>query len=398
MIPRPFLLTLALLAPVAATAQTAPANASAASVAPAASAAPAPGAVFATTPRPRPDGKKWRLGYVESGDYAEYPRTLRSIVQGLQQLGWLTAPDIPADLNGRQMWAFLAEHAQSDTLEFAADAWWQPGNFDAAQRPAVREAVTRRLRERGDLDLIIAMGTWAGQDMAALRAPVPVIVASTSDAVGARIVASAEDSGLDNLHARVQPERYQRQVRLFHEIVPFKTLGLVYDDSPEGRTYAAVPAVAQVAEENGFEIRSCNAVSTNVNAEQAAQNALDCYRQLAGQVDAVYVTVHSGVTPVSVTEIAAVLRDAKTPSFAMLGSAQVQAGLLMSLAQADYSYVGLFHAETIARVFNGAKPRQISQIWVDPAKIALNLDTARRIGFDPPVDILLAADEVYETR
>jgi ABC-type uncharacterized transport system substrate-binding protein len=70
----------------------------------------------------------------------------------------------------------------------------------------------------------------------------------------------------------------------------------------------------------------------------------------------------------------------------------------MSLAQADYSYVGLFYAETIARIFNGARPRQLNQVWIDPAKIALNLETARIIGFDPPVDILLAADEVYEQR
>ena len=71
---------------------------------------------------------------------------------------------------------------------------------------------------------------------------------------------------------------------------------------------------------------------------------------------------------------------------------------LLSLAQADYSYVGLFYAETMARIFNGAKARELSQVWIDPAKIALNLQTARVIGFDPPVDILLAADEVYEAR
>jgi hypothetical protein len=51
----------------------------------------------------------------------------------------------------------------------------------------------------------------------------------------------------------------------------------------------------------------------------------------------------------------------------------------------------------MARIFHGAKPRQLSQLWIDPPKIALNLATARIIGFDPPVDILLAADEVYET-
>jgi ABC-type uncharacterized transport system substrate-binding protein len=96
--------------------------------------------------------------------------------------------------------------------------------------------------------------------------------------------------------------------------------------------------------------------------------------------------------------VAEILRQARVPSFSMLGSEEVKHGLLLSLAQADYSYVGLFYAETMARIFNGAKPRDLSQVWIDPAKIALNLETARVIGFDPPVDILLAADEVYEAQ
>ncbi len=354
--------------------------------------------VFATTPTHRPDGKKWRIGYLESGDYSEYPRTLRVVALGLQQLGWIKIERIPDDLDGYQMWKFLAEHAKSDTLEFVADAWWQPGNFDASKRPAVRQAITDRLRTQHDIDLIIAMGTLAGQDMAALGAPVPTIVGSTSDAVGAKIVKSVEDSGLDNLHARVQPERYQRQVRLFHDIVPFKTLGLVYEDSPEGRTYAAVDAVNQVANELGFSIRSCDARSNGIPREEATANMLRCYSQMDTDVDAVYVTVHRGITPDTVQDVARTLRELKVPSFAMLGSEEVKKGMLMSLSQADYSYVGLFYAETMARIFNGALPRRLSQIWIDPAKIALNLETARIIGFDPPMDILLAADEVYETR
>uniref|UniRef100_UPI0039EEC3A0 ABC transporter substrate-binding protein n=1 Tax=Bordetella sputigena TaxID=1416810 RepID=UPI0039EEC3A0 len=371
----------------------------AAPAAPAAPPAAAPSMqLFPTTLKPRPDGRKWRLGYFESGDYSEYPRTLRVIVAGLQQLGWMTVPAIPEGLSGHQIWQFLADNAHSDVLEFVADAWWQPGNFDASKRPAVRQAIQDRIRQRGDIDLIIAMGTLAGQDMAALGAPVPTVVASTSDAVGAHIVKSAQDSGLDNLHARVQPERYQRQVRLFRDIVPFKTLGLVYDDSPEGRTYAAVDAVEQVARELHFTVRGCNARANGIPQEEATRNALACYREVASQVDAVYVTVHRGITPDSVADVAQILRQAKVPSFSMLGSEEVKKGILMSLAQADYSYVGLFYAETIARIFNGAKPRQLNQIWIDPAKIALNLETARLIGFDPPVDILLAADEVYERR
>ncbi|MCW0208029.1 hypothetical protein AVE30378_03724 [Achromobacter veterisilvae] len=377
------MLCLALLAPAASMAQTA--------------ATPA-AQVFPTKPAAKPDGGKWRIGYFESGDYSEYPRTLRVTVEGLQKLGWLTLPAMPDGLNGRQMWEFLADNARSDTLEFVRDAWWQPGNFDATQRPAVRDAIKQRLSGRRDIDLIIAMGTWAGQDMAAMGTPVPTIVASTSDAIGARIARSAQDSGQDNLHARVQPERYQRQVRLFHEIVPFKRLGLVYEDSPEGRTYSAVEAVEQVAREQHFEVLSCNAPSNGIPAEVATRNAMECYARLAPQVDAAYVTVHRGVTPASIDTVAEILRQARVPSFSMLGSEEVKHGLLLSLAQADYSYVGLFYAETMARIFNGAKPRDLSQVWIDPAKIALNLETARVIGFDPPVDILLAADEVYEAQ
>lgn len=355
--------------------------------------------VFKTTPIKKPDGSRWRLGYVESGEYPDYPATLAAVIQGLQRLGWLTLDaGIPDNLSGQELWIWLSQHTQSRYLEVVQDAWWQPGNFDAEKRAPMRQAIAQRIEQNHDIDLIIAMGTWAGQDMRQIGPPVPTIVGSTSDPLASRIADSATDSGRDNLHTRIEPERYQRQVRLFHEIVPFKELGIVYEDSEAGRSYAAVAAVEQVGQELGFSIQHCHAQSNSITTEQAIANALACYQQLADQnVNAIYVTTHRGVTSASIRSIAHILEEAKIPSFSMAGSSQVKQGILLSLAQADVSYVGLFHAETIARVFNGAKPRQLSQLWVDPPKIALNLGTARIIGFDPPVDILLAADEVYET-
>lgn len=343
----------------------------------------------------RPDGKKWRLGYVDSGDYSEYPRTLKGIVQGLEDLGWLSIPDIPSYLSSEQLWAFIAQHTHSDYIEFVADAWWQPGYAEAPLRPALRQAIISRLSTADDIDLIIAMGTWAAQDMVSLGAPVPTIVASTSDPIGSRIVPSQYDSGLNNLHARVDPERYQRQIKLFHEIIPFKRLGLVYENSAEGEAYSGLRAVKQVAKEAGFELVPCYAASNGVARSEATKNVIDCYRQLATEIDAAYITVHRGVTTDSIKAIAEILSEANVPSFSMLGSTEVQQGILLGLAQADACYVGMFYAETIAQVLNGATPRQLDQIWIEPAKLAINLDTARRIGFDPPVDTLLAADEIF---
>ena len=360
--------------------------------------APAAATPWPTSPVAPTHGGKWRIAYVESGDYAEYPLTLGEIIDGLELLGWLqmTSPR-PDGLSGPELWIWLSKNVRSDWLEFVPDAIFRPGNFDAEQREPMRQAISRRLKEEGDIDLIIAMGTWAGQDLRQLGPPVPTIVGSVSDALGSGIADSLEDSGRDNLHARIEPERYQRQLRLFHEIVGFETLGLVYEDSEAGRTYGAVKAAEQVAAELNFRLEHCHAPSSSIPQERAIKNALECYANLARRhVDAVYVTSHQGVTPRSVRQVADILGQARIPSFAQAGSREVEAGLLMSIAQADLSHVGLFHAETIARVLNGALPRELSQLWVDPPKIALNLSTARRIGFDPPVDILLAADEVYE--
>src|SRR5690606_24119729 len=132
-----------------------------------------------------------------------------------------------------------------------------------------RDMLRTRLRESGDIDLMIAMGTWAGQDLAHEDMSVPTVVASTSDPIASGIIKSAADSGFDHIHAKVEPNRYQRQIRLFHDIVPFSTLGVVYENSPEGRTFAAVAAIEEVASDIGFSVKACHAPFNNVSPQQA---------------------------------------------------------------------------------------------------------------------------------
>jgi hypothetical protein len=41
-------------------------------------------------------------------------------------------------------------------------------------------------------------------------------------------------------------------------------------------------------------------------------------------------------------------------------------------------------------------PGDLPQIFEDPPKISLNLETAKYIGYNPPVEILVAADEIFQ--
>jgi ABC-type uncharacterized transport system substrate-binding protein len=223
------------------------------------------------------------------------------------------------------------------------------------------------------------------------------MVLSVADALAAGIVKSLEDSGYDHIHARVDPFRYERQIRIFYDIIGFQTMGVAYEDSVAGRSYASIDKVEQVAQELGFEIVSCYTKSDIPDQKLAEETVKTCFREIGDKkVEAIYITPQNGINSRSIPELVEILNAYRIPTFSHSGSEEVKAGILMSISKASFKYVGQFYAETLAKILNGAKPRQLEQIFEGPPKIAINLKTAEIIGYDPPVDVLGAADEIYQ--
>ena len=337
-----------------------------------------------------------RIGYYEGGPYNQYTKTLRATVVNLARLGWMEPVEIPEfddPENAKVMWDWLADNVKSRYITFVKEAFWS-ADWEDKPREKTKKACIAYLK-KGKLDLIIAMGTWAGNDLAVPDHKVPTVVMSSSDPLGSGIIKSLEDSGLNQLHARIDPDRYLRQVRLFHDIVGFSRLGIVYEDTVAGRSYAALDDVQKVAQERGFQVVACT-TKLDVNADEAFNNLLACHKQLAGRADAIYMTENGGMQYNKFDQLMAPLWDAKMPSFSQAGSEEVMYGVLLSIAQAGMKYIGEYHAKIMGQILNGAQPRKLSMVFEEPPKIAINLKTAELIDFDPPVDILMAADEIYE--
>ncbi len=353
---------------------------------------------FSARPLPRQDGSLFRIGYLEGGPYVDYQKTLRATVTALVELGWmepLTLPPFKDPNATRPLWEYLVDHAQSKYIRFLKDGYYTSG-WNADLRTQTQERVLARLNGAGDIDLILAMGTWAGQDLANDRHHVPTLVLSTSNPLQAGIIKSAADSGLDHLHAQIDPTRYERQVRLFHDVIGFKRLGIIYEDTPVGRTYAAVDEVEKVAREEGFEVVPYTDAFDIKDLHLAYERLLKGIAVLAPKVDALYLTVNRGIQEDKMQHLLAPVFACKLPTFSQSGSEEVRHGVLMSISQAGFKYVGVFYASTLGKIINGAQPRYLSQIYEEPPKIALNLETAKKIEYNPPFDILLSADEIYE--
>ena len=351
---------------------------------------------FNTTPKTY-KGKVWRIGYYEGGEYIDYQKIFTETVRGLMKLGWIETTVIPPQ-KGEQtkdLWNWLATNAISKYIRFVRDAHYS-ANWDDMLRQKTISKIIKRLNGRHDIDLMIAVGTWAGKDLANETHQTPTMVLSASDAVASGIIKSAEDSGYDHVHACVDPFRYERQVRVFHDIVGFKNLGVAYENTVEGRSYAAVEIIEKVAQERDFKIARCFTKSDIADTGLAEGSVKDCFGKLVQNADAIYVTVQGGVSLKSIPDLVRIANSHGIPTFSQSGSEEVRYGFLMSISQAGFKYIGKFHAETLGKVFNGATPRQLNQVFEEPKKIAINLKTARAVGFDPPIDVLGAADEIYE--
>ncbi len=351
---------------------------------------------FPTTPQLN-NGKKWNIAFVQGGSYTSYQKSLAALTKGLMKLGWIEdapLPKLPHAEDTQYLWQWLATQAESKYLQFIQNAYYS-ADWNDSKRLANKKALIDRLNTTGDIDLIIAMGTWAGQDLANNEHTTPTIIGSTTDPIGSKIIASAEDSGFDHIIAKVDPDRHKRQVRLFHRIFHFEKLGIVYENSSEGMGFSGVDAVYTEAKRLGFDVISCTIPSTGKGKKTQQTALLECYKKIAKQADAVYIVRHPELTPSNLQKILPPLIEQKRPTFTQGLSNEVKNGVLMSISLADFSYIGDFYAQTIAMICNGAKPRQLNQQFQNPPQIAINLKTAQAIGYNPSIDIIGAADEIY---
>lgn len=339
---------------------------------------------------------KWRIGYYQGGDYPIFYHSLKSTVQGLMEIGWIKkvpVPDVGDGSNARVLWQWISENIDSEYLVFKKNAFWS-AQWKTDIREKNKADCCKRLKNK-EVDLMIAMGTWAGKDLANDRHSVPVMVGGAANPIKSGIVKSLENSGFEHVIAHCDPTRYIRQLKLFHSIFKFKNLGVVYDNTESGRTYASIQDIETVSRQNGFNIVRCHAADQNVSRKEAAAQVLECHEKIAPKIDALWIHSHLGYAPEFFPEILKPVFENKVYTWARQGEERVERGVLMSIAKGDYKERGLWYAKTMAKICNGASPQQLDQEFRDPQEISLNLETADIIGWTVPPNLKKVASSIY---
>lgn len=309
-----------------------------------------------------------RVGYLEAGHFWLFERTFQAFRNALQEHG------IRADF--------------PDDARFSPG--WEPENM--ARLPQAAAA----LMQRDDLDLVVGMGTAAMKALlAANNGRTPIMGMGMADPVAAGVVAGPDDSGAENVTCHIVADRWSTMFRVFHDVVGFRTLGILYHDSPEGRVYAALDDARAVASELGFGIAEYGGLSS-AETEAECRAGLDALR--AQGMDAFFIGPLNCFDwqASNVASLLELLNGWGVPTFARDGSDFVRAGALMGFSTWNFGPAGNFLARQAAAVFNGTSPRAIPMLDRVEPTIAINLETAGRIGFIFPLDVLVVSDEIHE--
>ncbi len=279
--------------------------------------------------------------------------------------------------------------------EYPADARLSPG-WQPEQMRRLPE-LAKQLLQRKDLDLVVGMGTAAVKALLAVNdGRTPILGMGMADPIAAGIVKSAEDSGVDNFTCRVAVDRWSSMFRVFYDVVRFHKMGIMFQNSQEGRVYAALGDAQAIATELGFELVLYDGLSSAESTEECHKGLDELHKN---GMDAFFIGPLNcfDIGDAGMAPLLQKLNQWKVPTFARDGSEYVKAGALMGFSTWNFGPSGIALAGQAHAILTGTKPRALPMLDQSEPSIALNLATAKAIGFDFPFDVLVTADELHET-
>jgi outer membrane protein TolC/ABC-type uncharacterized transport system substrate-binding protein len=246
-------------------------------------------------------------------------------------------------------------------------------------------ALERALADR-EVDVVLTLGILTSQQAARLTAlPKPVIAPLVIDPVLQGYPLTEGRSGRRNFTYVADFQSVANEVRAFHQIVGFKHLVALVDES----LMSALPQLGGKATELAA------ALNVRIDVVRVGADVDAALAALPAGADAVY------VTPLrfdenQVGELAAGLVARKLPTFSVVGRSEVLAGMLMTTggAERDTERLARRVAIMIQRIASGENAATFDVSFPTSQRLAINMRTARDIGFSPRWQFLADSEQL----
>ena len=271
------------------------------------------------------------------------------------------------------------------TIEFPDDKI-KHGNWQVAQ---IRDELLNLLNDP-NIDLIITNGILGSQQAAQIKnLKKPVIATVVADRLLQRLPYKESGvSGKSNYVYISDDRTVGNDLRKFHELVEFDHLGIIVDKL----FLDSLPELKNITEgaqsELGFKL-------TFIPVSNHLGSALG---KMPSDIDAMYVPPLLRFGREEFQKFAQKLITIKMPSYSLMGRDELKMGILATSSGRDRDTIR--YARRIALLMQsillGENAANLKVALAQPEKLAINMQTAREIGFSPNWRFLETADLLYE--
>ncbi len=240
-----------------------------------------------------------------------------------------------------------------------------------------------------DIDLIITNGLLSSHQAAQIeRLKKPIIAPVVADRILQELPYENGKSGKHNYVYISDNRTVEEDLKQFYQLKQFNHLfipvdQLFLDALPQlkGTTY-------NVQQELGFKLSMIPVVDSPVETLAA----------ISGDVDAVYVPPLFRFSDSDLKTFSQLLIERNLPSFSLLGRDELEIGLLATLSGREVDTIRYSRriALYVQSILLGSNASDLKVDLDQPTKLAINMKTARAIGFSPKWQALETADLLYE--
>jgi len=263
------------------------------------------------------------------------------------------------------------------TPDFSAG--WAPKRAGQALRNALNDP---------EVQLVFAAGLLVAQEAArenvALGKPVISGFIQDPDAMGLPYTEEGR-SAKKNFTFVVVPGRSVRDIETFHQMLPFKRLGILVDK-------VLLDGIEKLGEGIRYVEDQLKVSITPIPMDVSAQQAL---RNLPPDVDAVYLTPPLRMAESAWQELIDGLTARKLPTFSLRGRRDVELGVLAGQFPEAADRLARRIALNTQQIMMGVAPEELQVRMAIDRKLLINAKTAAEIGYSPPLEILRQAESLH---
>jgi putative tryptophan/tyrosine transport system substrate-binding protein len=303
-------------------------------------------------------GKVWRIGWLGNGTrVSRETNTLMPFRDGLRELGYVEGTNV------------------------VIDALWSDDHEDRLDRNAV-ELVRR------NVDVIVTHGSLGGRAARKATATIPIVIATSSDLVKAKLVQSLARPGgnITGTSDQTGELMINKSLEMIGEVLPGPQRVAVLWYRETASIAREVEALQVVAHQRGVLVLPLVARDMDDVPRLIDMGVKDRARALIVMQDAWTLDHRATIIRLAVAK--------RLPPFAG-ARLYAEAGALVSYGAdlpATYKRAAFF----VDKIFKGAKPGEIPVEQPTKFELVINLKTAKALGLTIPPSLLARADQIIE--